>query len=252
MGALTSFVALATLATGIAGVTPTAADQMENRTFESVAVTQNGQARPLLPGTVIELRIAGGILRARAGGNLISGQVSVEDTELIVTSLRTSPLSYGSDQRAQDNWLGQFLGAGPEWTLTDDELLLRVDTTEIRLAGRPETDRPLTGTYWLLESTSRPGAAPVAPRVHAHLVFDGDEVDGGLSCNWLGGPAMVGDGSVVFTDLGMSKAMCREEDIMLEITIFAVLDGEVAFDLAAGRLDLTGADGRSLHLRAAF
>lgn len=240
------------VAAGTAAVVPGAADCLEDRAFESVAVTQDGQPRPLLPGTVIRLRIAGGGLHAHAGGNLIAAQVSVEGTHLVVTDLHTADASYGAEQRAQDSWLAEFLGAGPAWTRHDDELLLRVDGTEIRMAGRPESDRPLTETYWLLESSSQPGSTPVPARVPAHLVFQDDELYGTLSCNWLSGRAVVADSTVAVDGLGTTKRACQQEDIMLEIAIFGVLRGEVAFDLDGDRLDLTGPDGRRLHLRAPF
>lgn len=236
-----------------AGVVPTAVSSgVEGRTFQSVLVIQNGQPRPLLPGTVIRLRIADGGLRAHAGGNLVSGRVDIEQTRLAVTGLRASDLSYAPDQHAQDTWLSQFLATGPAWTHDGDELRLRAGGTEIRLAGQPETDRPLLRTYWLLESTSQPGGPPTRARVHAHLVFDDGEVNGGLACNWIGGWATMGDGTIAVDGLGTTKRMCREEDVLLEIAIFAVLQDEVAFDLGPDRLDLTGADGRRLHLRAAF
>ncbi|EEP70345.1 hypothetical protein MCAG_00672 [Micromonospora sp. ATCC 39149] len=253
MTTLTNIVVMGLLAASAAAVLPGGGSGIEEgRTFQSVAVTQGGQPRPLLPGTVVRLRIADGSLRAHAGGNLISGQVGVEGARLVVTGQRATDLPYSPDQRAQDTWLGQFLGAGPGWTRDGDELLLRVDGTQIRLVAVPEVDRPLPDTYWLLESTSRPGAAPVPAGVHAHLVFHGGEVTGGLSCNWLGGGAEVGEGTVLVTGLGVTKRRCPEADIRLEIALFDVLDGEVAFALDVDQLELADADGNRLHLRAAF
>lgn len=231
---------------------PATAAGVEDQTFQSVAVTQDGQPRPLLPDTVVQLRITDGGLHARAGGNLITARVGVESTHLVVTDLHTADAPYGTGQHAQDTWLAGFLGAGPAWTQHDDELLLRVDGTEIRLAGLPESDRPLLGTYWILESYSRPDSPPTPGRVPAHLVFQDDEVQGALSCNWLSGQAVVVDGAIAFAGLGTTKRMCQQADIMLEIAIFDVLEGEATFDLDTDRLDLTAPDGRSLHLRAPF
>lgn len=243
---------MGTVAAGTVAALPATTDGVEDRTFQSTAVTQDGQPRPLLPDTVVQLRITDGGLHARAGGNLITGQVSVGSTHLAVTDLHTAEAPYGPEQHAQDTWLAQFLGAGPAWTQQDDELLLQVDGTQIRLAGLPESDRPLLGTYWLLESSSRPGSPPTAARVPAHLVFQDGEVLGALSCNWLSGQAVVAEETIAFDGLGTTKRMCRQDDIMLEIAIFDVLQGEATFELATDRLDLTGPDGRSLHLRAPF
>jgi heat shock protein HslJ len=252
MQTLTQIIVMGAVAASTAAVAPATADGVEDRTFQSVAVTQDGQPRPLLPDTVIQLRITDGGLHARGGGNLITSQVSIESSHLVVTGLHTADAPYGTDQRAQDIWLAQFLDAGPAWSQHDDELLLRVDGTEIRLAALPESDRPLTETYWLLESTSRPGSPPTPARVPAHLVFHDDEVQGALSCNWLSGRAVVADTTIAVDGLGTTKRMCEQADILLEIAIFGVLEGEVAFELGADRLDLTGPDGRSLHLRAPF
>lgn len=252
MDALMHISVLSAVVTSTISAVPAVEGSVEDRTFRSVAVTQDGHPRPLLPGTVIRLRIADAGLRAQAGGNLLSGQVSVESTRLVVTGLHASDAPYGSDQQAQDTWLAQFLGASPGWTRDDDELLLRVDGTEIRLIGLPESDRPLLETYWLLESTSRPGSPPTSAGVHAHLVFQDDEVQGALSCNWLSGRAVVADETIAFDGLGTTKRMCQRDDILLGIAIFDVLRGEATFDLDADRLDLTGPDGRSLQLRAPF
>ncbi|MFC6018171.1 META domain-containing protein [Plantactinospora solaniradicis] len=252
MNTLMYISAIGALVASTAAGVPATVGEVEDRTFQSVAVTQDGQPRPLLPGTVIQLRITDGGLHARAGGNLIAGQVTVESTHLVVTGVHTMQAPYGTDQYAQDTWLAEFIGAGPAWTQHDDELLLWVDGTEIRLAGLPEADRPLLETYWLVESTSRPGSPPSPARVPAHLVFQDDEVQGALSCNWLSGRAVVADTTITADGLGTTKRMCQQEDILLEIAIFGVLQGEVAFDLDADRLDLTGPDGRSLHLRAPF
>ncbi|SCF47084.1 META domain-containing protein [Micromonospora matsumotoense] len=252
MNTLTNSIVLAVLAVGTAVLPGTEPGFEEDRTFQSVAVTQGGQPRPLLPGTVIRLRITDGSLRAQAGGNLVSGRVDTGDARLVVTGQRTTDLSYSPEQRAQDTWWGQFLGAGPQWARTGDELLLWIDGTQIRLAAVPEADRPLAQTYWLVESTSRPGTAPVPAGVHAHLVFHGGAVTGGLACNWLDGGAAVDEGTVLVSGLGLTKRMCREADIRLEIAVFDVLDGAVAADLDVDRLELTDADGNRLHLGAAF
>lgn len=250
MNILTHVFVLGVVAASTAAMVSTPACAVEDHTFQSVAVTQDGQPYPLLPGTVIRLRITDGGLHAHVGGNLLTGQVSVEGGHLVVTGLHTTDAPYGSDQQTQDAWLVEFLAAGPAWTRHDGELLLRVDGTEIRLAGLPESDRPLSETYWLVESSARPGSPPVPARVHAHLVFRDGQVHGALSCNWLSGRAVVADATIAVDGLGTTKRMCRQEDILLEIAIFDVLHGEVAVDLDADRLDLTGPDGRSLHLRA--
>ena len=87
--------------------------------------------------------------------------------------------------------------------------------------------------------------------MHAHPVFHGGEATGGPSCNRLGGGAVGHERTVLVTDPGGTKRLCREQDIGWEIAIFDVLDGDVAHTLDVDRFELTDADD-GLHPRAAF
>jgi heat shock protein HslJ len=116
----------------------------------------------------------------------------------------------------------------------------------------PEPARPLRHTEWTVTATVIGGVARPAPaRPTAHLVFgDGAELVGAISCNTVSGSAVEDATTITFSAVGTTKAMCPEEDLLLEIGVLSVLDGTVAYRIDGDRLELSHPSGRGLVLQA--
>jgi heat shock protein HslJ len=225
------------------------------RTFLSTAITENGQDRPLVPGTRLRLTFQDGDVRADAGCNHLTGPVRVDGGRLAADRFATTDMFCDAARQEQDAWLARFLGAGPTWRLEGDDLVLSTGDTEIRLTDRriADPDRPLPGTRWVVDSiVDNQSATSVPAGVEAHLTFgDDDRVEGFTGCNHFGGTAAERDGRITFSKIFSTKMACPDEIGRLESAVLAVLDGEVDAHVEGDRLTLSRPDGRGLRLRAA-
>ena len=107
---------------------------MSRQRFESSRVLVNGRPRPLVDGTRIVVTVQDGAVSATAGCNAMAVQEGVIDGRLhgrVVMTLK----SCGAERDAQDRWLGSFLGSGPAWEHTGDELRLTAGDTTIVLTA---------------------------------------------------------------------------------------------------------------------
>src|SRR5215210_7567338 len=160
--------------TGPAGSAGTTVD---GRQFVSVSVTDNGSPRPLVQATTIRLAFQDGTLTASGGCNVISGNYSVEDGELVFSGASMTEMGCEQNRMAQDDWLIGILGSRPLLALDGDDLVLSADTTTITLLDREtaEPDQPLAGPTWLLTSIISGDAVSSVPAgVVATLTFGED------------------------------------------------------------------------------
>jgi heat shock protein HslJ len=230
------------------------AGNLWGRTFLSTTVTENGEARPLVPGTRLLLTFQDRELRAHAGCNHMTGPASPEGGRLGVGALASTLMSCGDVLDEQDRWLAHFLSANPTWRLDGDNLILGTGDTEIRLTDRriADPDRPLRDTRWVVDSIiDNQSATSVPAGVEAHLTLrDGDRVEGFTGCNTFGGTAVDRGGQITFSNIFSTRMACPGESGRLESAVLSILDGEVAAQLEADTLTLTRPDGRGLRLRA--
>jgi heat shock protein HslJ len=254
---LTVIVSLAACASGTAP-TPTPGASSDpapgdggptGRAFLSVAVTDGGVDRPLVPGTRIRLDFTNGGLSASAGCNTMGARSRIDGGRLIVDQLSTTDMGCPAALGAQDAWLARFLTSGPGFALTGNDLTLSGDSIVVRLQDRHvvEPDQPLAGPTWTLESIiSGDVVSSVPSDASATLVFN---ADGTLTvftgCNQGGAHwAQASDGLHV-TDLVLTKKACSGSGGQLEATLVDVLRaGAIGVVIEADSLTLrAGADG---------
>lgn len=168
-------------------------DDLRGRTFLSTAVTENGQAKPLVPGTRIRLSFGeeGRRIGANAGCNHMGGEARVENGRLVAREMAMTAMGCDGGRNEQDDWLAKFLTGAPTITSSGSELVLANNTTEIRLLDRTvaDPDRPLTGTRWIVESiVDRDTASSILQGAVAQLLVNGDGTfTGNTGCNHMGG-----------------------------------------------------------------
>jgi heat shock protein HslJ len=226
------------------------------RDFLSTAVTERGQARPLVAGTRIRLSFTDdGRLVASAGCNSMSGQAEVRDGRLVVAELGQTEMGCDPDRHAQDQWLAEFLGSRPRFDLAENELTLTGEPAEIRLQDREvaDPDRSLHGTRWVVDTVYDGDAASSVPQgAEAHMTLGDGTFGGSTGCNQMGGNAAAdeGAGTITFSDVIATKIACEDDKMALERAVLSVLNGEVTYQIKADRLTLTHPDGKGLGLRA--
>jgi heat shock protein HslJ len=246
------FLVLAAFAAGCSLIQPFG---IEGRTFLSTAVSDGGQARNLVAGTVIRLTFGSdGHLGASAGCNSFGATYRLDGAVLRIEGGAMTDMGCDPDRMAQDQWLFAFLGAGPAISLTGNDLMLRSGELVIRLVDREvaEPDLPLVGPTWTVVSIVSGDAVSSVPEgAIATLAFGADghfQVNTG--CNAGGGTYVVDGASLRFADLVTTKKACMGAAGALENAVRAVLGADsatVAIDastlsLRAGNagLDLSG------------
>ncbi len=224
------------------------------RTFLSTSVTENGQDRPPVSGTRIELRFADGRLMARGGCNHMDADGHLDGNRLVLGELATTGMGCEQALMAQDRWLGEFLRGQPTWELSGDDLVLTNGGTQIRLTDRrvADPDRALTGTRWVVDSIiSRDTVSSVPSGVEAYLQLDSaGGFQGSTGCAQIAGSATVRADRITFVMPTGPSPRCTGPAATLESAVLGVLRGEAVYQIEATRLTLTGANGAGLGLRA--
>jgi heat shock protein HslJ len=217
--------------------------ELDGREFLSDSV----DGYDLVDGTVIRLSFDDGGLSANAGCNTLFGGYTVTEGALQAPMLGTTEMACENDLMAQDRWLTDILALEPRVELDGDTLTLRgaggatlvfVDRTVA------DPDRPIVGTRWVLDGLRTQDAVSSVPEgVVASLTIDDEGaavVEAG--CNRGSANVEVGDDTLVFGPLALTRMMCEPGAMDVEATVAAVLDGEVVYRIEADRLTIDSAD----------
>jgi heat shock protein HslJ len=231
-----------------------APDVLTGRTFLSQSVTMDGAPHPLVDGTVIRLEVAADQIRVHAGCNHLFGTLeSTAGGRLRVTQMGGTEMGCDPALHDQDQWLADLLTAHPSWSLDRDTLTLSGDTTVITLLDRrvADPDRPLEGTRWIVDTLLSGDAASSLPTdAVAELTFSSGQLTGSTGCNDLSGSYRLDVGVIHLDAFVQTDVMCEPDVMILEEAVVALSGASVEYEIVAGRLTLTGPDGRGLGLQA--
>ena len=241
-----------TMAAGAACTT--AAPQLTDRAFLSVAVTDGGAPRQLVPGTRIRLDFRASELGANAGCNSIGGTYRIEGGKLIVEATGMTEMGCDQPRHDQDDWLSEFLSSNPTVRLAGDELTLESGSVVVRLLDRRivEPDVALAGVTWTVVSVISGDAVSSVPQgVTATLLFHADgTVDVNTGCNQGSGSwATVGAG-IEIKNVMLTKRGCDAQTGAMESAVLGLIDaGALAATIQGSTLTLLAGAG-GLQLRA--
>lgn len=236
---------------GCGGKTDAAGDgggdvnDLDGRTFLSTSVTPND----LVPGSQIRLSFDDGSLTAQAGCNSMGARVRVDGGRLVVTEpMFMTEMACDEPLMAQDEWLAELLGSGPELTSDADTLTLRAaDGTVIELADREvaDPDRPLTGTTWrldgIIQGTGGDGTVSSVPDgvTSTLLITDDGQVWVNAGCNSAGGKVEVSDEVLQLGQIAMTRIGCTGDRMRVEAAVLVVAhEGDVSYTIEASTLTL--------------
>ncbi|TQF73273.1 META domain-containing protein [Rhodococcus spelaei] len=251
--ALLAVAALTACSNGQTPASPPPQDDLLNRTFVSTTVsgTPIPGGGPLTVEFVEPDRIS-----ATAGCNRASGTVDLRDGKLTTGTLATTMMACIGDKGEADAWMTSLLEASPAWSLTDDTLTLRSDSTTVTLLDKKvaQPDRPLVGTTWVVDTTIDPNAITTSAALEQStptltIAPDGN-VTGSTGCNRFTGTAQVSGDTVTFGPLATTRMACMGEVADVERAVLTVLDGQTTATVDADRLRLMRADGHGLGLHA--
>jgi heat shock protein HslJ len=229
---------------------------LANATFLSTHVTKGGHDYALVRGTRISLQFWDSRLSAQAGCNILGGDAALHGGVIDVSG-GLSMTEIGCAQRLmrQDDWLADLLGNGPVATLNDDRLTLTSGDTVVEFLNEETAnpDRPLTGTEWTLESIGESGSDGTVSSIPSEVVStlsfdDSGRVSVRPGCNSGGGRATIGDGTIDFGPIALTRMACDGAAMDVETAVMRVLDGSVDYGVDADQLTLTK-DGATLTYR---
>lgn len=240
---------------GVAPASPPAAEGgLAGRTFVADELRRGGEPVELVRGTSIRLEFgADGQLGAHAGCNHISGTWSMDNDRLRFTAGATTAMGCDGLGHRQDEWLVQFLAAGPDALLDGATLRLAVGDTEVHLTDRQvaDPDRPLVGPVWNLTAIRHGDAVASLPAgTAATLAFQPDQFGVDTGCNQATGEYRVEGDTVHLARLATTRMACPGPVGDLERELWDVLDAETfTWRVHAGNLELD-AGNRGLSFSA--
>jgi heat shock protein HslJ len=226
---------------------------LDGRTF----VSRSTAGLVLVDGTTVRLTFSGGGLSMNAGCNTIFGPYTVNDGVLQTGTLGSTEKACDEALMEQDRQLTDLLASNPSIRLDGDTLTLTGTGLAISLLDRvvADPDRPLEGTVWTVDGVIDGDAISNGwgGAVATLTIVDGRAVVH-AGCNSGGASVTVGDGTLTFGSVGLTKMACAPEVMELEAAVVAVLNGEVTYRIEADVLTITSGAAtsgtRGLQLRA--
>jgi len=215
---------------------------VNGRTFLSTEVKLSGEPTPLVAGTQIRLTFgADGSLSAQAGCNIMGGTYRIDGATLRFEGGGMTEMGCDPDRHAQDDWLLEFLGSGPLFSLDGNLLTLRSGETEIKLLDREiaEPDLPLVGPGWTVTTIIDNDVAANLGDVTATLVLDAaGNVTFNAGCNEGGGKYRVEGNRIFFSDLVQTDMACDDARGQMEAAFLRTLQGNPTWAIESSTLRL--------------
>ncbi|MET0830760.1 MAG: META domain-containing protein [Acidimicrobiia bacterium] len=235
--------------TGGAGTPATPAD-LDGRTLVATGVTDDGADHPLVEGT--ELRVSfeePGNIGVTAGCNSMFGAYTLEDGTLTAPNLASTMMACEQARMDQDAWISSLLGGGVDVAVDGETVTFTSGFTVITFVDvtAATADQGVTGTVWTLTDLVSAGGSTVSAvpgGVVATLTLQEDgtyQVDTG--CNIGNGSATIGDTTVDFGPMALTRRACTSDDAQqVETAMTTVIDGEVDYEIVEGSLRLVNGE----------
>lgn len=228
---------------------PTSPTSVDGRTFLSTG----SDGFELVEGTVIRIEFRDDAFSANAGCNTLAGGYRVDgDTLRMDGALAMTEMACDEALMDQDTRFADLLMASPTVALDGDALVLTAADASIAFLDREvaDPDRPIEGTTWTLTTIIDGDSASSIPMdATSTLTFiNGADGAGGTAavatgCNTGSAPATIGEGTITFGPLALTKMACQQPLMDLESSVLSVLAGDVTFEIEAGSLTITSSSG---------
>lgn len=220
---------------------------LDGRAFLSQSTT----GITLAPGATLRIEFADGMVGVSGGCNGQSGEPVFDGDRMTVPSMMSTMMACEQSLMDQDAAIAAFLAAGVTVALDGDELTLTADdgaTIELLDREVADPDRPIEGTSWVVNGVIADDTVSSGwGEAEATITIVDGQAQVFAGCNRGSATAEVGDGTITFGPLALTKMMCDEDAMRLEAAVVAVLQGEVTADIEASSMTLmNGTDGLML------
>jgi heat shock protein HslJ len=230
---------------------------LDGTSWVATAITEDGQARALVPGTELRVDFADGDIRVTGGCNTLGGRYHLsEKAELRADELASTTMGCDQPRTDQDSWLSGTVFASPlVASLDGDTLVLARAGLELTLTDRrvASPDAALVGTHWELDGVRTGDTVSSVPAGHTPTlsIGAGGAVTLHTGCNGGTTSATVHDATITFAPATTTKMACADRSGReTEAAVLGVLDGDVEWSITEQTLTLTKGD-RGLLYRAA-
>lgn len=215
-------------------------------------LSQSATGITVAPGAVLRIEFRDGQVSFSGGCNGHSGAATFDGDQLTVGPMMATMMACDQPLMEQDATVAAFLNAGVTVQLDGDNLALTgADGARIELLDRvvADPDRPIEGTTWVVNGViSDESVSSGWGEAEATITIVDGQAQVNAGCNRGMASATVGEGTITFGPLALTKMMCDEDAMRLEAAVVAVLQGEVTFDVEAGNLTLmNGTNGLMLN-----
>ncbi|MGY2876694.1 heat shock protein HslJ [Marmoricola sp. URHA0025 HA25] len=231
---------------------------LDGTSWIATAVTEQGQPRALVPGSVLRVDFTGSDISISAGCNGMGGSYKLtEQAELRVGTLSGTLMACEQPLMDQDKWLSDTVFAAPLVASVDgDTLTLSREGLELVLTDRglAAPDPLLEGTAWQLNGIRTGDSVASVPAGSTTPTFT-LAADGSVTlhtgCNGGRSTATVSGSTITFGPVVTTKMACADHaGQQTEAAVLAVLDGAVEWSVSDKTLTLTKGD-RGLVYQAA-
>lgn len=220
---------------------PSERSVLAGRSF--VATSARGFELPV--GSALRLTFDGLRLQMTGGCNTGTADYDVVDGLLQIRSMAVTEMACEQPLMDLDAAVIDLLAGGPTVKVQGDELTLVDGGRMLQLVDRQvqAPDRPLEGTLWVVHTvitgdTTSGGFGGATATV---LFSDGSAmVNGG--CNTGSAGATVGESTIEFGLLGLTKMACPQPTMELEFMVAVVLQGTVTYRIVSDELTLLNGD----------
>lgn len=225
-------------------------DPLLGRTMVATSITEGGEDRALVEGTVVRISVAEDSFSANAGCNTLVGGYTLTGDQLAVGEMGATMMGCDAPLATQDQWLAEVLARPGEVATDGDEVTLTFGDTVMVFTEAPSAE--LVGTSWsvdtLIEGTDADGtASSVDPAVGAMLTLaDDGTYTVATGCNSGGGAYQLDEDTATLTfELPRLTRMACTDDAAqaVETAMVALLEGEATYEIAEQRLTLTDDEG---------
>lgn len=241
---------------------------IEGRQFWSTSVIEDGEPRPLVDGTRIQLRFDNGNIGASAGCNSMGGSYAIASSNsggiLEVTDMAMTEMGCDAPRHEQDQFVADLLTASPTITLDGNDLVLSTTDVTLTLLDRivADPDVAIIGTDWEITGFIDGSAASnFAIDVPGTVTFSDDSTMRGhdgcgvfsgsveVSDGSTGGP-VEGDGEIQFGPIEKTKTTGCANAAYATAVHRTFETGDASFTIEGQNMTMLNRDGVGITLRA--
>jgi heat shock protein HslJ len=223
----------------------TTAGALDGNTYVSTKV----EGFTLVPGTQVAITFDGQNISATAGCNTLASTWSVQGNVLMVPQMASTMMACNPPALMdQDTWLSAVLTSQPTIAVAGDTLTITAQGATLTMTDQEVAipSQSIEGTTWTVEALNTANSSSTVPAGvrPPTLTFQGGTVAVDTGCNTGSGSYTLGNGTVTFGPIALTRKACIDPANQVEQQVVAVLDGTATVAIQGGTLTLTnGSNG---------